>query len=78
MSDNSDALDRAEERVRLERADPHGWANAPTWLWIALIVIVSLAHTYLLLYVVGKGTLGPQHWNLGYPPTAPDVILPFF
>lgn len=78
MSDNSDALDRAEERVRQERADPHGWATGTTWFWIGFMVLGSLVQAIIVLYFVGKGILGPEHWNLGYPPTAPDVILPFF
>jgi hypothetical protein len=54
----------------------HGWGDLRTWV-IIIGLSAALVITTLIIYaLIGKHTL--QHWNLGYPPTAPGLIAPLF
>jgi hypothetical protein len=70
---NGDNVPPVESHEHNSHVD-HGWGDFKTWA-IIIGLSVALVVTSLIMYtVIGKHTL--KDWNLGYPATAPSILLP--
>lgn len=58
----------------VEEQSRRRWGGLRTWVYIGILVIGLLGSIVITYFLVERGV--QKEWNLGYPPTAPSLLIP--